>query len=87
MARTKIDYGIDLGTTNSAISRMENGEAIIKKTAARQSQEAFVLADRSKLKQRSFVQVLSLKQAMILTDNCPKDYLKTLKKHTKVTEV
>jgi molecular chaperone DnaK len=32
MARTKIDYGIDLGTTNSAISRMENGEAIIKKT-------------------------------------------------------
>ena len=32
MTRTKIDYGIDLGTTNSAISRMENGEATIKKT-------------------------------------------------------
>lgn len=32
MARTKIDYGIDLGTTNSAISRMETGEAVIKKT-------------------------------------------------------
>ena len=32
MARTKIDYGIDLGTTNSAISRMEEGEATIKKT-------------------------------------------------------
>jgi molecular chaperone DnaK len=32
MARTKIDYGIDLGTTNSAISRMENGDATIKKT-------------------------------------------------------
>ncbi|MDO4781695.1 MAG: Hsp70 family protein [Capnocytophaga felis] len=32
MARTKVDYGIDLGTTNSAISRMENGEATIKKT-------------------------------------------------------
>ncbi len=31
MARTKIDYGIDLGTTNSTISRMENGEATIKK--------------------------------------------------------
>ena len=31
MTRTKIDYGIDLGTTNSAISRMENGEPIIKK--------------------------------------------------------
>lgn len=32
MARTKIDYGIDLGTTNSAISRMESGEPAIKKT-------------------------------------------------------
>jgi len=32
MTRTKIDYGIDLGTTNSAISRMENGEPKIKKT-------------------------------------------------------
>lgn len=32
MARTKIDYGIDLGTTNSAISRMENGEPTIKKS-------------------------------------------------------
>lgn len=32
MVRTKIDYGIDLGTTNSAIARMENGEAVIKKT-------------------------------------------------------
>jgi molecular chaperone DnaK len=32
MRRTKIDYGIDLGTTNSAISRMENGEPTIKKT-------------------------------------------------------
>jgi molecular chaperone DnaK len=31
MARTKIDYGIDLGTTNSAISRMENGESILIK--------------------------------------------------------
>lgn len=32
MSRTKIDYGIDLGTTNSAIARMENGEPVIKKS-------------------------------------------------------
>jgi molecular chaperone DnaK len=32
MTRIKIDYGIDLGTTNSAISRMENGKPTIKKT-------------------------------------------------------
>lgn len=31
MAKTKIDYGIDLGTTNSAIARMEDGEPIIIK--------------------------------------------------------
>ena len=30
--RNKIDYGIDLGTTNSAIARMENGVPIIKKS-------------------------------------------------------
>jgi molecular chaperone DnaK len=32
MTRIKIDYGIDLGTTNSAISRMENGVPVIKKS-------------------------------------------------------
>ena len=32
MARTKIDYGIDLGTTNSSISRMEKGDPVIQKT-------------------------------------------------------
>ena len=32
MSRTKIDFGIDLGTTNSAIVRMENGEPKIQKT-------------------------------------------------------
>lgn len=32
MARNKIDYGIDLGTTNSAISRIEKGEPVTIKT-------------------------------------------------------
>ncbi len=32
MARLKIDYGIDLGTTNSAICRMEKGEPTIIKS-------------------------------------------------------
>lgn len=32
MARAKIDYGIDLGTTNSAICRMDKGEPVIIKT-------------------------------------------------------
>lgn len=32
MAQIKMKYGIDLGTTNSAICKMENGEPIVKKT-------------------------------------------------------
>lgn len=32
MVRNKIDYGIDLGTTNSAICRMEKGEPVVIKT-------------------------------------------------------
>lgn len=32
MTRAKIDYGVDLGTTNSAIARMENGEVKIIKS-------------------------------------------------------
>lgn len=32
MARTKIDYGIDLGTTNSAISRIDSGKVKIIKS-------------------------------------------------------
>ncbi len=31
MARTKIDYGIDLGTTNSSIAQMKNGNSVIRK--------------------------------------------------------
>ena len=38
MARQKIDYGIDLGTTNSSIARMDNGEiTIIKSDEATQT--------------------------------------------------
>ena len=32
MKRIKIDYGIDLGTTNSSICRMEKGEPVVIKT-------------------------------------------------------
>ena len=32
MAIVKMQYGIDLGTTNSALCKLENGVAVIKKT-------------------------------------------------------
>lgn len=34
MRRTKIDYGIDLGTTNSAVARIEKGKPVITKSDA-----------------------------------------------------
>ena len=45
MEREKIDYGIDLGTTNSAIARMENGEVKIIKSdkAKRKTQLPLVI--------------------------------------------
>lgn len=36
MGRHKVDYGIDLGTTNSAIARMDNGKAKVIKSDDRQ---------------------------------------------------
>ena len=32
MAQVKMKYGIDLGTTNSAICKMENGDPCVRKT-------------------------------------------------------
>ena len=32
MVKVKMKYGIDLGTTNSAICKIENGEPVIRKT-------------------------------------------------------
>lgn len=31
MAQSKMKFGIDLGTTNSAICKMEGGETVIKR--------------------------------------------------------
>jgi molecular chaperone DnaK len=40
--RNKIDYGIDLGTTNSAIARMENGVPTIKKSDTLKGYDSFL---------------------------------------------
>ena len=42
--RNRIDYGIDLGTTNSAIARIENGEAVIKKSEFQKDTTASAIA-------------------------------------------
>ena len=42
--RNRIDYGIDLGTTNSAMARMENGESTIKKSEFQKDTTASAVA-------------------------------------------
>ena len=42
--RNRIDYGIDLGTTNSALARMENGESVIKKSEFQKDTTASAIA-------------------------------------------
>jgi len=49
MARSKIDYGIDLGTTNSAVSRMESGEPkIIKSDIGKDTMPSCVYINKKK---------------------------------------
>ena len=61
MARTKVDYGIDLGTTNSAISRIENGEAVIKKSLDNQKDTSpSCVAFRASLKTKTVALVCFL---------------------------
>lgn len=62
MAKLKMKYGIDLGTTNSAICRMENGEPVIKKTdsgkdtlpsCVRYTEKKIIVGDRAYRQQAS----------------------------------
>ncbi|HAQ72084.1 MAG TPA: hypothetical protein DCR48_14015 [Flavobacteriales bacterium] len=46
MGRIKIDYGIDLGTTNSALSRMENGEVVTREIDGSRIVPSCVFKDR-----------------------------------------
>ncbi|MDT2614562.1 DeoR/GlpR family DNA-binding transcription regulator [Enterococcus dongliensis] len=57
--------------SDSGYSTPDPEEAILKRTAIQQAEEAFVLVDHSKFNQTSFVRVASLSAASILTDTCP----------------
>lgn len=46
MGRIKIDYGIDLGTTNSALSRMENGDIVTREIDGSRIVPSCVYLDR-----------------------------------------
>lgn len=55
----------------SGYSTPDPEEAILKRAAIQQAEEAFVLVDHSKFNQTSFVSVAPLSAASILTDTCP----------------
>lgn len=57
--------------TDSGYSTPDPEEAILKRAAIQQAEEAFVLVDHSKFNQTSFVSVAPLSAASILTDTCP----------------
>lgn len=80
MARHKIDYGIDLGTTNSAIARMENGEPVIKKTRQPQNDTlpSCVYFAQDKRGQQSVRVGLKAKNSVA------SDYIEALKKGNQV---
>ena len=80
MARHKIDYGIDLGTTNSAIARMENGEPVIKKTRQPQNDTlpSCVYFAQDRRGQQSVRVGLKAKNSIA------SDYIEALKKGNKV---
>lgn len=42
MVQVKMRYGIDLGTTNSAICKIENGEPVIRKTDTLKRHSSFM---------------------------------------------
>ncbi|MDU5334799.1 DeoR/GlpR family DNA-binding transcription regulator [Enterococcus sp.] len=65
---------------DSGYSTPDPEEAILKRAAIQQSEEAFVLVDHSKFNQTSFVSVAPLSAASILTDTCP------LVIHNQITE-
>lgn len=56
---------------DSGYSTPDPEEAILKRAAIQQAEEAFVLVDHSKFNQTSFVSVAPLSAASILTDTCP----------------
>lgn len=78
--------GIDI---SFGYSTPDPEEANIKRLAVEGSQQAFILADGSKLQQTSFVHFASLEDAALLTESNSntKDYLHQLAEHTSIEAV
>ncbi|MFC0232903.1 DeoR/GlpR family DNA-binding transcription regulator [Vagococcus entomophilus] len=62
-------------------------EAAMKETAMCQSEVSYFLGDHTKFNTVSFTKIASIEKASILTDYCPMESLKLIKKRTKIKEV
>lgn len=67
----KVFMGMNGIQIDNGYSTPDPEEAILKRAAIQQSEEAFVLVDHTKFNQTSFVSVAPLSAASILTDTCP----------------
>ncbi|WP_330932644.1 DeoR/GlpR family DNA-binding transcription regulator [Enterococcus sp. BWR-S5] len=62
-------------------------EAALKRLAIQHAEQAFVLADHSKLNKVSFTKVVDVEHVILLVDYCPKELLKELQQKTIIKEV
>ncbi|MCB5955467.1 DeoR/GlpR family DNA-binding transcription regulator [Enterococcus sp. CWB-B31] len=62
-------------------------EAALKRLAIQHADQAFILADQSKLNKITFTKVADLDGVILLTDYCPEDLLKEFQEKTIVKEV
>jgi len=76
--RTKIDFGIDLGTTNSAIAKMENGKPMIITTGRAEILPSCVLINKDKkfvLKFDSLINYRQEKEKELRDGSTPNSYI------------
>lgn len=76
--------GIDL---KGGYTTPDPEEAVLKRMAIQQSEEAFILADHSKFNVITFTRVASLEDAAVITDYCPNDHLAAYQAKTKIKGV
>ncbi|WP_086349032.1 DeoR/GlpR family DNA-binding transcription regulator [Candidatus Enterococcus clewellii] len=62
-------------------------EAALKRLAIQHAEQAFILADHSKLGKVSFTKVTDVEQASLIIDYCPKELLDGLQQKTSIKEV
>lgn len=79
--------GINSINNKFGFSTPDPEEAAVKLAAIHQSRQTYVLADKSKFNQVSFIKVADLNQATIITDKLPVTDSESYKTQTKILEV